>query len=53
MIFEINGLSALTRGEGFSQSGHFVDKGGGVNFSRFCADVFYGRPQRLLEYWIL
>jgi len=21
-----------------------ADKSGGVNFSRFCADVFYGRP---------
>jgi len=27
---------------GLSQCGHFEDKGG-VNFSRFCADVFYGR----------
>jgi len=30
-IFEIYGVSTRTRGEG-------------VNFSRFCADVFYGRP---------
>jgi len=30
--------------EGLSQCGHFSDKGGaGVSFSRFCADVFYGR----------
>jgi len=28
---------------GLSQCGHFADKRG-VNFSRFCADVFYGRP---------
>jgi len=27
-----------------SQCGHFADKGGGVNFSRFCADIVYGRP---------
>jgi len=26
-----------------SQCGHFSDKRKGVNFSRFCADVFYGR----------
>jgi len=27
-----------------SQCGYFADKGGGrVTFSRFCADVFYGR----------
>jgi len=26
-----------------------MDKGGGVvNFSRFCADIFYGRPQTTL-----
>jgi len=25
------------------QCGHFSDKRGGINFSRFCADVFYGR----------
>jgi len=29
---------------GLSQCVHFSDKEGGVNFSRFCADVFYGRP---------
>jgi len=29
---------------GLSQCGHFVDKRKGVNFLRFCADVFYGRP---------
>jgi len=28
-----------------SQCGHFSDKRGvRVNFSQFCADVFYGRP---------
>jgi len=31
-------------GRGLSQYGHFADKGIGVNFSRFCVDVLYGRP---------
>jgi len=32
------------RGGGLSQCGHFSDKEGReVNFSRFCADIFYGR----------
>jgi len=44
-FFEIYIVSARTRGEGdLSQCGHFAKKGGGVNFSRFCADVLYGRP---------
>jgi len=43
-FFEIYGVSAWTRGRGLNQCGHFSDKGEGVNFSRFCADVFYGRP---------
>jgi len=30
-------------GRGLSQCGHFVGKEEGGNFSRFCADVFYGR----------
>jgi len=37
--------------KGLSQCGHFADGGGegvnfcaDVNFARFCADVFYGRP---------
>jgi len=33
-FFEIYGVSTRTREEG-------------VNFSRFCADVFYGRPLKL------
>jgi len=42
-FFEIYGLSARTRG--LSQYGHFSDKWEGVSiFSRFCADVLYGRP---------
>jgi len=32
-----------TEGEGLSSTDrHFADRG--VNFSRFCADIFYGRP---------
>jgi len=35
--------------EGLSQFGHFTDMGEGeVNFSRFWADVVYGRPLMLL-----
>jgi len=34
-FFEIYGVSARTRG---------------VNFSRFCAEAFYGRP--LTDYWL-
>jgi len=35
-------------GRGLSQCGsHFAD--GGVNFSRFCADVFYGRPLTTIQ----
>jgi len=46
-FFEIYGVSARTRG--LNQCGYFGDKeGGGVNFSRFCADVFYG--QHLIAY---
>jgi len=32
---------------GLVHCGHFSDKMEGVNFLRFCADVFYGRPQRV------
>jgi len=32
------------KGGGLDQYGHFADKEGGINFSRFFADVFYGRP---------
>jgi len=39
-FFEIYDVSEQTRG--LSQCGHFWDKV--VNFSRFCADVFYGWP---------
>jgi len=40
-FFEITGVSARTRGKGVEP---VRTKGEGVNFSRFCADVFYGRP---------
>jgi len=40
-FFEIYGVSARTRG--LSQCGHIADKGRGVSFSRFYADVFHGR----------
>jgi len=39
-FFEIYGVSARTRGE-ISQCEHFSDNVEGVEFSRFCADVFY------------
>jgi len=40
-FFEIYGISARTREEEeLSQCGHLRTRG--VNFSRFCADVFYG-----------
>jgi len=41
-FFEIYGMFARTRG--LSQFGHFAEKGKGVNFLRFCADVLYGGP---------
>jgi len=43
-FFEMFSVSARTRGRGFSQCRHFSDKEGGVNFSQFCPDIFYGRP---------
>jgi len=33
-----------TDGGGLSQCVHFADKAVGEHFSRFCADIFYGRP---------
>jgi len=41
-FFEIYDVSARTGG--VIQCGYFLDKGEEVNFSLFCADVFYGRP---------
>jgi len=43
-FFKIYGVPAQTRR--LSQCEYFADKGG-VNFSRFCADVFYGRSLSL------
>jgi len=34
---------------GLSQCVHFADKVEGVNFSQFCADVFYGQPLKHLS----
>jgi len=36
------------KGRGLSQCGYFANKGGG--FSRFCADVFLGRPLSTYHY---
>jgi len=57
-VFKMYGVSTWTRGveeckdftdkgvtRGVEECKDFTDKG--VNFSRFCADVFYGRPQTL------
>jgi len=41
-------------GQGGSSDAHFANKGEGVNFSRFCADVFYERPLiKITSYWSL
>jgi len=42
-FFEIYGVSARTRGRVVEPVRRFFGQGG-VNFSRFCADFFYGRP---------
>jgi len=44
--FEIYIVFAQTRGREVSQCGHFANKREEerVSFSRFCADVLYGRP---------
>jgi len=38
-FFEVHGVSVRTRG---GQCGHFVNKGKGVNLSKFCANIIYG-----------
>jgi len=43
-FFEIYGVSARTKWEVEPVLTFFGQGGEGVNFSRFCADVFYGRP---------
>jgi len=49
-FFEIYDVSAQTRGEGVKPVRSFFGQGGGgVNFSRFCADVFYGRSLNIIQ----
>jgi len=44
-IFENYGCELTGKGEGsWGSAKGFVDKGRGVDFWRFCANVFYGRP---------
>jgi len=43
-FFEIYGVSARIRSEGVESVRIICGQGGGVNFSRFCADVLYGLP---------
>jgi len=42
--FEIYGVSARTRGIGVEPVRTFCEQGGGVNFSRFCANVLWTAP---------
>jgi len=50
-FFKIYGVLARTREREGSAT---TDKRGGeVNFSRFCADVLYGRPLRITIYLFL
>jgi len=45
VFFEIYGVSARTGGKGVEPVRTFCGQGGrGINFSRFCANVFYGWP---------
>jgi len=50
-FFEIYGMSARAREVEPVQT--FFGQGGGVNFSRFCADVLYGRPLTKINLVIL
>jgi len=43
-LFEIHGVPHGKEGRGLNQCWHFVEKGEGVNFSRFCTVVFHGQP---------
>jgi len=43
-FFEIYGVSARKREKKSKISADILWTRGGVNFSRFCADVLYGRP---------
>jgi len=48
-FFEIYGVSARTRGC-WASADILRTRGRGVNFSRFCADVFYRRPLSISKY---
>jgi len=43
-FLEIYSVSARSRGKGVEPVRRFCRQGRGVNFLRFCTDVFYGRP---------
>jgi len=43
-FFEIYGMSAQARGVDRANADNLRTGGEGVNFSRFCAKAFYGRP---------
>jgi len=49
-IFRMLWCVGTDKGEGeLNQCGHFAYKMEGVNFSRFCADVFYGQLLRVIK----
>jgi len=49
-FFEIYGVSARTTvGGGVEPVRTFFGQGGGVNYSRFCVDVFYGRSLNVFD----
>jgi len=49
-FLEILGVSARTRGEEVEPVRTFCEQGRrGVDFSRFCADVFYGQPLIIVQ----
>jgi len=39
------------QGKGLSQSDILRTRGKGVSFSRFCADIFFGRPLTICNLW--
>jgi len=45
-FIEVYGVFAQTRGVGGWTSADILRTRGGINISRFCADIFYGRPLR-------
>jgi len=42
----------VTRGGELSRTGHFADKEKGVNFLRFCANIFNERPKKNIGVYI-